>query len=63
MSHDTDPRDEEAVYRARYEALVESHGDLISRFHPDGTLTFVSPSYCEFFDKSPGQLVGRSIGL
>ncbi|MEM7407008.1 MAG: EAL domain-containing protein [Pseudomonadota bacterium] len=42
-------------------ALLHSHVDLISRFTPDGTLTFVSPSYCEFFGQRPSALIGTNI--
>jgi len=45
---------------ARYRAVVEDQTELICRFSPDGTLTFVNQAYCRYSDKSPEQLVGRS---
>jgi diguanylate cyclase (GGDEF)-like protein/PAS domain S-box-containing protein len=50
-----------ALYRARYMALVDSHGDLVTRFSPGGRLTFVSDSYCEFAGNSAAELLGLSI--
>jgi PAS domain S-box-containing protein len=42
----------------RYRAIVESTGDLICRFLPDTTLTFVNEAYCRYFSQSREQLVG-----
>lgn len=50
-----------SLYQARYEALVAGHGDLVSRFSPDGVLNFVSRSYCAFVRLSEHELVGSSI--
>jgi len=44
----------------RYRALVEYMPALICRFLPDGTLSFVSSSYCNYFDKEPKELVGQN---
>jgi PAS domain S-box-containing protein len=48
-------------YEALYLALVESHADLISRYDPDGTLTFVSDAYAAFFGLPPERLLNKSI--
>jgi PAS domain S-box-containing protein len=45
---------------ARYRAVVEDQTELICRFLPDGTYTFVNDAYCRYFDSSPEQLLGRS---
>ena len=45
---------------ARYRALVESQVDLISRYLPDTTLTFVNDAYCRFYGKTREQLIGHS---
>ncbi|MCX5674861.1 MAG: PAS domain S-box protein [Planctomycetota bacterium] len=45
---------------ARYRAVVESQTELICRFGPESTLTFVNDAYCRFFGKSREELVGRS---
>lgn len=43
---------------ARYRAIVEDQEELIRRFTPDGTLTFVNRAFCRYFDKSPEDLLG-----
>jgi len=48
---------------ARYRALVESQIDLISRYRPDTTLTFVNDAYCRFYGLSRDELVGHSFLL
>ena len=45
---------------AKYRAIVEDQTELISRYLPDGTLTFVNQAYCRFFGESPEELVGRT---
>ncbi len=45
---------------ARYRALVESQVDLVSRYLPDTTLTFVNDAYCQFFGKTREELIGHS---
>lgn len=45
---------------ARYRALVQSQIDLISRYLPDTTLTFVNEAYCKFYGKTPEELIGQS---
>ncbi|HIK10372.1 MAG TPA: response regulator [Oscillatoriaceae cyanobacterium M33_DOE_052] len=34
---------------ARYRAIVEDQTELICRFAPDGTITFVNDAYCRYF--------------
>jgi PAS domain S-box-containing protein len=45
---------------ARYRAVVEDQTELICRFLPDGTYTFVNDAYCAYFHTSPDELLGRS---
>lgn len=45
---------------ARYRAIVEDQTELICRFKPDGTLTFVNPAYCRYFNKKEEELVGKN---
>jgi PAS domain S-box-containing protein len=45
---------------ARYRAIVEDQTELICRFLPDGTLTFVNEAYCRYFDKRREDLIGHS---
>jgi PAS domain S-box-containing protein len=52
----------EAALRAseeRYREVVESQTDLICRFLPDTTLTFVNEAYCRYFGRSREDLIGR----
>ncbi len=43
----------------RYRALVENQVELVIRWLPDTTLTYVNPAYCRFFEKTGDQLVGQ----
>ena len=43
----------------RYRAVVESQAEMICRFFPDGTLTFVNEAYCRYFDKGNEELIGH----
>ena len=45
---------------ARYRAIVEDQTELICRYKPEGTLTFVNAAYCRYFDKQPEELIGHS---
>jgi len=42
----------------RYRNVVETQTEMICRFKPDTTLTFVNDAYCRFFERSREQLVG-----
>jgi PAS domain S-box-containing protein len=42
----------------RYRNVVESQTEMICRFLPDTTLTFVNDAYCKYFDKPARELVG-----
>jgi PAS domain S-box-containing protein len=45
---------------ARYRAVVEGQTELICRFLPDGTLTFVNDAYCRYFGRRREELIGQS---
>ncbi|UCG12154.1 MAG: PAS domain S-box protein [Deltaproteobacteria bacterium] len=45
---------------ARYRAIVEDQSELICRFLPDKTFTFVNHAYCRYFDKQREELIGHS---
>jgi PAS domain S-box-containing protein len=52
----------EAALRAseeRYREVVDSQADLICRYRPDTTLTFVNEAYCRYFGKTRDELIGR----
>ncbi len=42
----------------RYRDVVETQTELICRFLPDTTLTFVNEAYCRYFGKSRDELIG-----
>ena len=42
----------------RYRSVVESQTELICRYLPDTTLTFVNDPYCRYFDKTQEELIG-----
>lgn len=42
----------------RYRAIVEDQAELICRFQPDGTITFVNDAYCRYFNKPRESLIG-----
>lgn len=44
---------------SRYHAVVEDQLELICRFLPDTTLTFVNQSYCKHFGKTREALLGQ----
>jgi two-component system cell cycle sensor histidine kinase/response regulator CckA len=44
----------------RYRFVVEHQTELICRFRPDTTLTFVNDAYCRYFGKTPQELIGLS---
>ncbi len=59
----TDRKRAEGVLRqseARYRAIIEDQTELICRFLPDGTLTFVNEAYCRYFGREQEDLIGRS---
>jgi PAS domain S-box-containing protein len=48
------------VSEARYRAIVEDQTELLCRWRPDGTLTFVNAAYCRYFGKTASELIGHS---
>ncbi|MBC7074487.1 MAG: PAS domain S-box protein [Syntrophomonadaceae bacterium] len=44
---------------ARYRTIVEDQTELICRFTPDTTLTFVNGAYCRYFGKKKEELIGK----
>ncbi len=43
----------------RYRAIVEDQTELITRFQPDGTLTFVNEAYCRYYGQTREELIGN----
>ena len=54
-------RAEEALSRSeqRYRAVVEDQTELILRFRPDGSYSFVNQACCRFFGRSEQELLGK----
>ncbi|MFQ5571803.1 MAG: PAS domain S-box protein, partial [Rhodothermales bacterium] len=44
----------------RYRAVIETQTEVITRFLPDTTLTFVNDAYCTYFGKKRDELIGQS---
>jgi PAS domain S-box-containing protein len=42
----------------RYRNVVETQTELICRYQPDSTLTFVNDAYCRYFGRTRDQLIG-----
>lgn len=43
----------------RYRSVVETQSEMICRFLPDTTLTFVNNAFCRFWAEQPSALLGR----
>jgi PAS domain S-box-containing protein len=46
----------------RFRAIVEDQTELICRYEPDGTLTFVNDAYCRYFGMEREELLGIPFG-
>ena len=46
---------------ARYRGIVEDQTEFVTRFLPDGTISYVNDSVCRFFLKERNELLGLSI--
>ena len=42
----------------RYRDVVETQTELICRYRPDTTLTFVNDAYCRYFNRTRAELIG-----
>ncbi len=47
------------THEQRLASVLETQQEMICRFHPDTTLTFVNEAYCRLFGKTSEELVGR----
>ncbi len=43
----------------RLRMIIEDQTELICRFKPDGTLTFVNDAYCRYFSRERNSLIGQ----
>ncbi|GJM26727.1 MAG: histidine kinase [Phycisphaerae bacterium] len=44
-----------------YRSVAEDSPVMISRFLPGGEITYVNDAYCQYFKKTPDELVGQSV--
>jgi len=44
----------------RYRAVVEAQTELIARFRPDWSYSFVNEAFCRFFGSTHDEIIGRS---
>jgi PAS domain S-box-containing protein len=44
-----------------YKAVIEDQTEMICRFRPDGTLTFVNQAYCRTFGWNRDEIIGQNI--
>lgn len=42
-------------------SIMETQNEMICRFLPDTTLTFVNEAYCRYIEKDKGQLIGKKL--
>jgi PAS domain S-box-containing protein len=45
---------------AHYRAIVEDQTELIARYCPDGTFTFVNEAYCRYFGTPRNEIIGHT---
>jgi PAS domain S-box-containing protein len=45
---------------ARFKSIVDDQAEMICRFTPDGTITFINAAFGRFFDKESDRLIGQS---
>ncbi|MFN8447130.1 MAG: PAS domain S-box protein [Anaerolineae bacterium] len=50
-----------SAQEARYRAIVEMQTELICRWLPDQTLTYVNDAYCTYFDMTRDELIGSQV--
>jgi PAS domain S-box-containing protein len=43
-----------------YKSILQQQTELVARYNPDFTLTFVNEAYCRYFAKPEHELLGRS---
>lgn len=49
------------VNEARYRGIVEDQTEMITRFLPDGTITFVNETLARYYGVKPSELIGQEV--
>jgi len=54
---------EEALRQSemRFRAIIQDQTEMICRYRPDGTLTFVNEPYCRSWNRPEAELIGKNI--
>lgn len=52
-------QEELKISEKRYESVINTQEEMVCRFLPDTTLTFVNEAYCRAFQKTSKELLGR----
>ncbi len=52
-------QEELKISEKRYESVINTQEEMVCRFLPDTTLTFVNEAYCRAFHKTSRELLGR----
>jgi PAS domain S-box-containing protein len=47
------------VSEEQYRGVVESQSEFITRFRPDGTVTFANDAYCRYFNLNCDDIIGK----
>ncbi len=47
------------VSEEQYRGVVESQSEFITRFRPDGTVTFANEAYCRYFELDCSDVIGK----
>ncbi len=49
--------------RERYRAIMQDQTELIGRYLPDGTISFVNEAFCRYFGREADGLLGEKLGM
>jgi len=63
ISHRKHIEDALRTSEERYKNIVQTQHELVCRYLPDSTITFVNEAYCRYFGMSAEQLIGQSFLL
>ncbi|MGB7339440.1 MAG: PAS domain S-box protein, partial [Phototrophicaceae bacterium] len=58
VTHTKRRQEQLRLSEARYRAIVQDQNEMISRYLPDGTITFANRAFCDLVKKSHDELIG-----